>query len=101
MMNVSKFFSKKSLKKLILFVLLEKVDSICIEWITEDRLSNILSHIDKELDIKDIPMIIKLMIEDVLREAKGEIVESRELNKTIARETTVMFKRRLNSRVSK
>ncbi len=46
-------------------------------------------------------MIIKLMIEDVLREAKGEIVGSRELNKTIARETTVMFKRRLNSRVSK
>lgn len=81
--------------------ILEGVNAICSEWITENRLTNILSHISKALDIKDIPMIIGRMTEDVLREADGEIVESSELKKAIARETAIMFKKRLNSNINK
>jgi len=37
-----------------------------------------------------------MMIEDVLREAKGEIVESPEATKQIGRATALLFKEMLN-----
>lgn len=84
---------------------LSQIKDICIEWVTENRLSNILSHIEQftdvkcggELEIKMIPELINLMIEDVLREGKGEIVKSKQLVKAISRETALMVKRRLQS----
>ena len=39
--------------------------------------------------------IIKAMIEDVLREAAGEIVESKELRKAIGAKTIKLFKQHL------
>jgi hypothetical protein len=74
---------------------LVQVREIAEEWVTENRLSNILSHIEKELEIQDIPVLIDLMIEDVLREGEGELVKSRALVKAISREVALMVKRRL------
>jgi hypothetical protein len=74
---------------------LTQVKEIADEWVTENRLSNILSHIEKELEIQDIPVIINLMIEDVLREGEGELVKSKALLKAIARVTALMVKKRL------
>lgn len=79
---------------------LSQIKDICIEWVTENRLSNILSHVEKELEIQDIPILIKLMTEDVLREGEGEIVESKLLIRSIARETALMIKRRLHSKLN-
>ncbi len=76
---------------------LSQIKDICIEWVTENRLSNILSHITKTLDISDIPNLIAIMTEDILREGKDEIVPSKALNKAIARETALMVKRRLQT----
>lgn len=76
---------------------LSQIKDICIEWVTENRLSNILSHIEGELEIKMIPELINLMIEDVLREGEEEIVKSKQLVKAISRETALMVKRRLQS----
>jgi hypothetical protein len=74
---------------------LVQVKEIAEEWVTENRLSNILSHIEKELEIQDIPVLIDLMIEDVVREGEGELVKSRALVKAISRVTALMVKRRL------
>lgn len=79
--------------------ILSQIKDICIEWVTENRLSNILSHIEGELDIKMIPELINLMVEDVLREGEGEIVKSKLLVKAISRETALMVKRRLNANI--
>ncbi len=74
---------------------LEQVREIISEWVTENRLTNILSHIGKDLEITDISSIINLMVDDVLREGEGELVSSKALLKAIARETALMVKRRL------
>ncbi len=74
---------------------LAQVKDICTDWVTENRLSNLLSHIPEPLDFPMIPKLITLMIEDVLREGKGEIVESKELKQAISRETALMIKRRV------
>jgi hypothetical protein len=75
--------------------ILSQINEITAEWVTENRMSNILSHIEKELEIQDIPVLINLMIEDVLREGEGELVKSKALIKAISRETALMVKRRL------
>ncbi len=74
---------------------LAQAKDICADWVTENRLSNILSHIPEPLDLPMIPKIITLMIEDVIVEGKGEIVESKELKQAISRETALMIKRRV------
>lgn len=74
---------------------LSQVKEITEEWVTENRISNILSHIEKDLDIKDIPVIIKLMIEDIFREGEGELVKSKALLKEISKRTALMVKERL------
>lgn len=74
---------------------LAQVKDICVEWVTENRLSNILSHDPAPLELSQIPSIIGMMIEDVLREGKGEIVESKQLKQAISRETALMVKRRV------
>jgi hypothetical protein len=74
---------------------LAQIQEITEEWVTENRMDNILSHIEKDLEIQDIPIIINLMIEDVLREGEGELVKSKTLIKAISRETALMVKRRL------
>ena len=78
---------------------LSQIKDICVEWVTENRLSNILSHIEKDLEIQDIPVLINLMIEDVLREGEGELVKSKALVKAISRETALMVKRRLQNQL--
>ncbi len=77
---------------------LAQIKDICIDWVTENRLSNIASHyplLNGHIQLSDISKFIPLMIEDVLREGKGEIVESRALKSAIARETALMIKRRV------
>ena len=73
------------------------VKDICIEWVTENRLSNILSHAPygDELSLNDIPCLIGLMIDDVLEEGKSELVDTPDLRRAIARETALMIKRRV------
>jgi hypothetical protein len=74
---------------------LVQVKEIAEEWVTENRFDNILGHIEKHLEIQDIPKMIDLMIEDVLREGEGELVKSRALVKAISRKTALMVKKRV------
>lgn len=78
--------------------------AIAKEWVTEQRLSHILNAAQalinaasginqscKELNIEDTGDIIKMMIEDVEREAKGEIVEGPDVKTAIGKQTAWLY----------
>ena len=79
------------------FVVLTKAKEIADEWVTEMRLTHVLGKLSPEIGMNEIPVIIKAMQEDVLREAKDEIVESKEALKAIGSKTAVLFKQRLQN----
>ena len=74
---------------------LEKAKEIVDEWVVPERLRHILDAFPNS-KMEDINKIIKAMVEDVYREAKSEIVESKEVNKQIGKKTVKLFKRYLN-----
>ena len=73
---------------------LTQAKAICDEWCTEMRLSHVLGKHPK-WKIQDTGGLIKLMAEDIEREGAGEIVLSKEAKSLIARQTALMFKRRI------
>lgn len=74
--------------------ILTKAYDIANEWVTEMRLSHVLDKFPNA-EMKDIPMIINAMIEDINREAKGEIEESKKVNAAIGKRTAELFKHRI------
>jgi len=83
-----------SLEKL---AVLEVAEAIAEEWVTPMRLSHVLDKLSIS-GIQDTPRVIAAMIEDVFREAKGEIVESKEAKTAIGKRTAQLFKKFLNSK---
>lgn len=84
-------------------VVLQAAEAIADEWVTAHRLEHVLSHVeatrtilDKKLGMEETPKVIAAMIEDVFREAKGEIVESKEAKTAIGKKTVLLFKKHLN-----
>jgi hypothetical protein len=73
----------------------DEVNKIAEEFVTEMRLIHILDKFGS-LDISKLENIIKAMIEDVEREAKGEILENRDVRKAISKRTAELVKRKLN-----
>ena len=71
--------------------ILTKARDIASEWVTPMRLNHVLDNFPNA-GIEQTGDIIKAMIEDVEREAKGEIVISKESRKEISRLTAIMFK---------
>lgn len=76
---------------------LEKAEAIAQEWVTPMRLDHVLQKIEGPHDLKLIPVVVRAMIEDVRREARGEIVESREAEKAIGKRTAQLFKDRVSN----
>ena len=81
-------------------VILEQADAIADEWVTPMRLQHVLQRFSENLEMKDTNDIIKAMIEDVEREAEGEIVKSKSVRKAIAIATVKMFKEKLKNKES-
>jgi len=75
--------------------MIEEARAIANEWVTYERLMHILGRGEVEAKIENTGKIIQMMIEDVVREAKGEIKESPDANKQIGRLTAIMFKQYL------
>jgi hypothetical protein len=79
-------------------VVLANSTAVADEWCNEMRLSHVLDKLQpdgKVLDITNTKQVIEAMVEDVLREAKGEIVESKETKAAIGRKAAQLFKARL------
>jgi len=77
--------------------ILTEANEIAEEWVTSMRLEHILQKFPQELEMKFIPDIISAMIEDVYREGKDELVESRETTKAIGTKTVKLFKQKLQN----
>lgn len=74
---------------------LDDANSIAEEWVVANRLDHVLDKLGNPTDIKAVGSVIQAMIEDVLREANGEIVVSKEVRKAISNKTAVLFTNRI------
>lgn len=78
---------------------LTKAEEIAAEWVVPHRLEHVLGKLKATLgrdpELKDMREVINAMVEDVTREAKGEIVESKEAAKAIGSATSKLFRRLL------
>jgi hypothetical protein len=83
------------------FKVMEDAKAIAEEWVTEMRLHHVLDKLPIDINVENTKMVIDAMVEDVYREAKGEIIESREVTKCIGSLTAVLFKRKLKNDLSR
>jgi len=72
---------------------IKEAKAIAEEWATPMRLQHIISSTEIGVRVENIGKIIPLMIEDVIRESQGEIVDSLAARKEIGRQTALMVKR--------
>ncbi len=93
--NTPKFADPEQLK------VLEEANDIADEWVTAMRLEHVLDALGlASPQMEDAQKIIKGMVEDVEREAKSEIVTSKESRKAIGKKTIKLFKEYLMKRRS-
>lgn len=77
---------------------LAKADEIALEWVTETRLEHVLQKVYEgggDCNIADTRTVISAMLEDVLREAAGEIVDSKDARGAISKRAAVLFHAKL------
>jgi len=81
---------------------LTKAQEIADEWVTGERLRHVLSKIELDGKVADMtmtPVVITAMVEDIYREGRGEIVESKEARTAIGAATAKLFKAELKHRL--
>jgi hypothetical protein len=80
--------------------ILIKANDVAEEWVTENRLIHILGKFQEEdIKMENTGKIVKFMLEDIYREAKGEIIESKEVSTAIGRKTAHIFKNYLKKAI--
>lgn len=72
--------------------IMEDAKAIAEEWVTHMRLGHVLQKFGEGLDLSQIPAIIKVMLEDVQREAAGEIAWNKDVQRAIGTRTAQMTK---------
>jgi len=82
------------------FKILEDAKAIAEEWVTEMRLKHVLDKLPQGINVESTKLVIEAMVEDVYREAKGEIVESKDVTKFIGSRAAQLFKQKLQSQLS-
>lgn len=80
--------------------MLENAEAIALEWVTPMRLEHVIDHVlsareNKEIEMRDTTAVIAAMVEDVAREAAGEIVDNQPARKAIGQRTVQLFKQRI------
>jgi len=76
--------------------ILEKAKEIADEWVTPMRLTHVLDKIGNPSEISATGDVIKAMLADVMREAKGEIADSKNSRSAIGRKTAILYKKRIS-----
>ncbi len=77
--------------------MLKDAQAIAEEYVVRQRLLHVIDHLKgayggRDVVIKDMPDVIRAMIEDVIREGKGEILDNKNTRKAIGNRTAHMFK---------
>jgi hypothetical protein len=79
--------------------IMTQADAIANEWVTAHRLEHVLDKLRaNNQDVSQIQvtgLVITSMIEDVLREAEGEIISNSLVKKAISAKTAKLFKKQL------
>jgi hypothetical protein len=78
---------------------LSDAKEIAEEWVTNLRLEHVLQKFPADVNVESMGDVIKAMIEDVYREGRDEIVESKEVGKAIGQKTVQLFKQKLQSKL--
>ena len=76
---------------------LSDAKEIAEEWVTNKRLEHVLQKFPEGTSMESMGDIIKAMIDDVYREGRDEIVESKEVGKAIGGATVKLFKAKLQN----
>lgn len=88
-------------------VQLAEANKIAEEWVTSMRLQHVLDRAqvlkneagdESPMTVEDTGQIIGIMLEDIKREAKGEIVESQGAMKAIGSATARLFKKHIQDK---
>ena len=79
--------------------ILEDAKAIADEWVTEMRLKHVLDKLPQDINMESTKLVIEAMIEDVYREGKDEIVESKEVKTRIGAKTAGMFRQVIQSKL--
>ena len=97
-------FSERKTKQKVIdpekLKILQEATQIAEEWVVLERLRHVLDKMPADTNIQHTGQVIKAMIADVYREAKGEIVESPEASKAIGKKTALMFKQYLKDKMA-
>jgi len=75
---------------------IKDAEAIAEEWCTPMRLMHVLDAFPSA-GMENIPDIIQAMVADVMKESKGEIVDSKEARKAIGAKAVQLFKAHLKS----
>ncbi len=76
---------------------LAEATAIAEEWVTLNRLQHVLQKLPPDINVEGTREVIAAMTEDVIREAKGEIVDSHDARRAIGKKAAELFKERLKS----
>ncbi len=91
------FRETKTARKVVdpaLMEVLSDANLVAEEWVTATRLDHVLDKLPGHC-MERMGDIIKAMVEDVLREGSGEIVDSKPVRGAIGKKTAAMYKGRL------
>jgi len=78
---------------------LADAEAIANEWVTPMRLQHVLDKIKHDNDMKNVPIVIAAMVEDVYREGDKEIIPSDAVKKAIGKRTVTLFKDLLKAQI--
>lgn len=95
-----KFEERKTPQKVVspeTLAVLSDAKAISEEWVTPMRLQHVLDKLPQGIGIEKTGDVVRAMVEDVLREAAGEIVVSKEAKSAIGRRAAELFKERVKS----
>ena len=76
---------------------IENADAVAVEWVTPMRLMHVLNKLPGEKDARLTGAVIRAMIEDVLREAAGEISTERAVERAIGGRAARLYRAWLES----
>jgi hypothetical protein len=73
----------------------DKAEAIADEWVTDMRMNHVLDKLGNPSDMADTGKVIAAMVEDVCREASGEIVDSKAVRKAIGSAAAKIYRKRV------
>ena len=79
---------------------LERGRDVAEEWVTPTRLQHVLDKLPQATGMEHTGLVIAAMIEDVTREGKGEIADSREARQAVGKVTADLWKQRVRGAIA-